>query len=426
MSINETGSAHIAQALNNADVRAALVKKGLEITEKSIFKVTDKGIQVDVEGDGVYDKTISGLLRKDGSVNTNHKKYDIDDTAVNTSYIKQQNAAMTHMRELLTGYDNRLETLARNKQTINNTTFDEEGKKAEIERQKAAVKQELDNAKRVLAGMISDAETNSSEWTTKEYKDHQKKFEKQSALVEQLENKFNNFDVDARLTAERQKFEQDKLTKIAAINEEEREVKERKLAQEEKLTKAQGKYNDYLAKHGYDTTEARKEVKDLQYDENMAGEKGLKLNKAETTEQAAIRLATEKFKQANPDVGDNFEAKFDAKTGNVTITLTGDNDSIADFTLSGVYNPEDGTLNFDAKKLNLAENAASTRKLAAADSKLRALESQADAIDYAMEPGKAKAKQTEIDNYILQLEQQGITRDMLKNYREAHPLKEEE
>lgn len=418
MGIENLSTTQVAQVLNNSDVRTALSKKGIEVTEKSIFKVSGNSIQIDIEGDGVYDKTVSGLFRKDGSVNTNHKKIDVDDTAVNTSYIKQQNGALKQMETMISSYGTLLENLEQRMEETKNEKFDEQNKRAEIEQEKAKIEAELNKAREDLKTLEHDYENNHDDWTSKQCKEYNKKFSGAKRKISQIQEKLDNFDVEARLVEERQKFEQSKSARLEYFDDKKQEIQELKTKQEEKLHKAKHSYNNYLNKHGYKTTEARNNVKDLEYDENAATEKGMHLQNAETTEATAIRLATEKFKQANPGIS-NFDVKYDAQTGSVTILLD-DGDTIADHTISGFYDPEKKTLNFDGNKLELSENATSTKKLAAADRTLKSMESKADAIDYTMNPDRAKAEYGKIDNFKLQMAKNGITMEALKEYRKQH------
>lgn len=418
--IENLNQAIVTQYLNNSDVRTALEKKGLKLTEKSVFKMEGNKVQIDIEGDGVYDKMINGLFRKDGSINTNHKKLDVDDTAVNTSYIKQQNGAIKQMEDFISALDSGLEDVKSLRQQTEELKFDEAARRAEIKQQKAAIEAKLNKAKDELQNMKQDYEKNHNDWTSKQCKEYNKKLAGAQKNIAQLQNEFDNFDVDVQVVQARQNFEEAKSARLAYYDGREQEIQNQKTKQEQKLHKALHAYNDYLNKNGYETTEARSAVKDLEYDGTVASEAGVRFAKAETTEATVVRMATEAFKKANPDVSD-FSVKYDTNTGAVSISLK-DGDTIADYTISGFYDPGKKTLNFDANKLNLSENATSTRRLAAADSNLKGLERAADAIDYAMNPEKAKAGYDKIDRFKAQMAGNGITMDAIEEYRKQHEI----
>lgn len=416
--IENLNQARVTQYLNNSDVRTALEKKGLKLTEKSVFKIEGNKVQIDIEGDGVYDKTVSGLFKKDGSVNTNNKKMDVDDTAVNTSYIKQQNHALEQMQGLIDGYEQKLTSIEASIDVTKNYKFDEAGKRAEFESQKAKIQAEIQKAQDELRTIDEDYKNNHGDWTSKECKGHSKKRSEIQNKISQLQNEFNQFNVEDRLSEARQKFEQRRAGLLEFWQGQKQEIAKAKVKQEQKLHNAQHAYNDFLNKNGYETVEARNSVKDLKRDANSPLEAGIALGQAETTESTVVRLATEMFKRQNPDVKD-FNVKYDAQTGAVSISLK-DGDSIADYTISGFYDPEKKTLNFDESKLNLSENANSTRNIARANNTLNSLEASADKIDYALNPDKAKQAYGRIDNFKLQMQNVGISLGDIEEFRKQH------
>ncbi|MBR6126902.1 hypothetical protein IKQ21_04375 [bacterium] len=79
----------LSKAFNSSEVRTELANKKVDLSDKSIMMFAEDGsVRIDIDGDGIFDKTVTGLVDRKGRINT--KRFDVenDRTSINVKASK--------------------------------------------------------------------------------------------------------------------------------------------------------------------------------------------------------------------------------------------------------------------------------------------------------------------------------------------------
>ena len=318
------------QALNVTEVRQALEQKGIKLQKESLFTVSDDGTaKVDIDGDGIYDKNITGLVTKSGAINTKAKEIKVEDENVSTETVKKMNDTIAQLKADIAKYTEKA-----------SAKFDENAVKASAERYYnqllATYTKTANDTNAKLAAKRAEYNT---EMTSKELKAHRKE-------VERLENeaKYNKKQLD-KFTAAKEEFiatsvKSEKSKFNAEMHNNEKQLEKTKT----KLANYQTAYNDFLDKNGYTTQEARANVK-----KGTLEKKGEALKEAQG-KNAVIEAAVRNFVKGNANLSQNLgdDYRVEIQGSNVLIKANGgDGDDRADYVMTGIYDEKSGEISTD-------------------------------------------------------------------------------
>ena len=79
----------LSKAFNSSEVRTELANKKVDLSDESIMMFAEDGsVRIDIDGDGIFDKTVTGLVDRKGRINT--KRFDVenDRTSINVKASK--------------------------------------------------------------------------------------------------------------------------------------------------------------------------------------------------------------------------------------------------------------------------------------------------------------------------------------------------
>ena len=332
----------IITALNMKEVRQGLEQKGVKITDNSLFSIDNKGtVKVDIEGDGIFDKFITGMISKKGNINTNADKYKVATNGVTSDYID-------NMNKEITARQNKIEALEQN---IKEMKFDKEAETAKAEQKYQELLQGLKSDQEALESELKYMNNaDISNMTTKEFKAQQdnegichKKLQALKTQIEKFEAKKQAF-IQTQVEAEKNKFAVDKKDK-------EKELKSLK----KDYAKTRGSYNDYLNENGYTTQEARANIK-----AGKTEKSGIKFGEAKDKAEVLINMAAD-YIANTPHLVNNLGGNYslEISEGNVKVYAK-DGDTRADYTITGLYNNKTGEIAADFYNVRSTGNLDST------------------------------------------------------------------
>jgi len=375
----------VKTALNTAEVRTVLEQKGLKISTASLFEVqADGSVKVDIEGDGIYDKVVTGLVSKHGNVNTKAKKIKVADTEVSTAVVDSKNKEIAEKEAKIAELEKKADA-----------KFDTKKETAAAEMSYAKELGELMAAQATIENALKKKQKEDvSEMTKEEYNAYKKDLDVYRKGLQESKAKIK-------------KFEEAKDTYIAnqvkikeAEHNENIETAKRDLAVANKeLEKARTSYNDFLKENGYETKEDRKNVKAKKIDKKGTAF-GEAKNKNAIVEQT-VRNFVSTHKQLADNVGSDY--RIEVKGATVSIKAGGqDGDERADFTISGLFDEKTGELSVDEKNIRYFENTNSTASV-----KLKVAEYKEALAKFAQLDSNIKAK--DIDTLKQELKSMGVS-----------------
>ena len=341
-----------AQALNTKEVRQALEQKGLKLQKESLFRVTDDGtVKVDIDGDGIYDKNVTGLVTKSGKINTKADNIKVADENVSTKTIDDMNANVEKLKAKVEEKANALKTSFNETQVKSNAEVSFLKEYAKYQKAAADAEQAVKNKEKEY----------SAEMTTKELKTYSKELKELKKAAQEAKEKLEDFS----------KTKEDYIKKaIKSAKSKFEKTQEENEAQLEKaktnLAKYQAAYNDFLDMNGYTTKESRKNVKT-----KTIPAVGNALAEAKD-KNAVIEETVRSFVKDNPNLsalGDNY--KIEINGGTVTIKAD-DGDDRADYIITGLYNEKTGELSTDKATIRLTSAQSSTAAVRVYVSKFKA------------------------------------------------------
>ena len=323
-----------------ANVKNAVSKAGQNLSDKALFNFQDNGtVQVDADGDGVYDFNITGLVVEGGTINTKAENLRVSKEQFNTFDYESQETLVKEHKALVQEY------------LADDGTLDD-----------AKIKQKLDaKYKDQIAALKQDPEIQAAE-----------------KRLQEMKNDPNVADYTAdELAARKEEMTrlQKKLGPLTTLYKQKAADEAEIRGNFSKYQEAQGKFNTYLLEAGYTTAESRRALKTKGADgKRGAGQaEGEKVTADKTVQDLVLEQAKAKVENlikrgvlTKEQVGDNAEIVIDDKTGKVLVKFkgAGDQDNIEDFELTGIYDKKKGTIEFDTDKYGSGESERSSAKIA--------------------------------------------------------------
>jgi len=386
MSIEANGNVKqtATAAFNTAEVRQVLEKKGLKLQSKSLFEVQENGsVKVDIEGDGIFDKIVTGLVSKKGNINTKASRIEISDADVSTATVKQNNETIAKMEADVKKYKEQSE------KEFNEAEAKEQAEKS-YNAQLAKMKQEQQTVKNYLETRQKNADV--AQMTTKEFKEYQKDVEQMKKALEHGKERIAKFEKN-KDDYINDKVELAKSTHTANVAFATKELKKT----HKRLTKARAQYNDLLEENGYKTAESRKNVKEGNVQASGSKVEDAKSKNAQL-EQTVREFVKTKSQLAN-QLGEKYEVEI--KDDGTVLLRADDGDTRPDFTITGLYDPKKGEMSTDAANIRYMANYDSTTRVKAKIAEFKKANNEFIAMtsDFTIDKNdkKYKEKETEVN-----------------------------
>ena len=338
----------IITALNTQEVRTVLEQKGVKLQATSLFDVADNGtVKIDIEGDGIYDKVVTGLLSKNGGINTKNKKISVTDNAVSTTVIDNKNKEIKDLEAKIKQYQEEANAQFNETQSKQNAETNYNKKMAEY----------IEIRETINRGLTKKQAENVADMTTEEFKAYEKELNTYRKGLQEIKAKIAQFE------KEHESYVKGLINIDKTKHNEKVEEANKNLASAVKQkNKAQLAYNDFLKENGFETTEERANVKN----KNIKT-KGTAFSEAKS-KQALVENAVKEFINNKPQLANNVgtDYKIEIKDGKVFIKAGGnDGDNRADFVISGLFNEKTGEFSTDTKKINYMQTADATTNVQA-------------------------------------------------------------
>ena len=316
--------------------------------------------KVDVDGDGIFDKTISGLIDiKNQVINT--KDFKIHDESTATSNVNEYRSELQEAKKRLEKAQKDAAELSKMYET--NGKFDKakventlrNAHQLNVQEREIVISALKDNATIKSEELLKKENVDTSNFTTKELKEHKKEvkalknaYDEAQELVEEKEKELKKFKENFEKKLKKQIESAEKEYNKQTLN-----VGKEYSSAQEAVTKAQRKFNDALEAAGYKSQDARGNYKKGEYIQAEGAQK------AEQVTVKATRLVDSVVKEyIKTNFGKELNYQIDEK-GTVHI-FADDGDNRADYMLEGFYDAKSGKINLNATKKAPKKSATST------------------------------------------------------------------